>query len=67
VGDALARHSHPQSLRSGVLVVVADEAAWAGQLRYLHQVLAERIAAELPEVTVREVRVATARAGRAGP
>ena len=59
VGDALARHSQPQSLRSGVLVVLADDAAWAGQLRYLDQVLADRIAAELPEVTVREVRIAT--------
>src|SRR5262245_50847160 len=61
VGDALARHSRPQSLRGGVLVVVADAAAWAGQLRYLDQVLVERIAAELPAVTVREVRVTVAR------
>jgi predicted nucleic acid-binding Zn ribbon protein len=67
VGDALAKHSRPQSLRSGVLVVVADAEAWAGQLRYLDQVLVERIAAELPAVTVREVRVAVARAGRSEP
>jgi predicted nucleic acid-binding Zn ribbon protein len=67
VGDALARHSRPQSLRSGVLVVLADAAAWAGQLRYLDRVLVERIAAELPAVTVREVRVAVARAGRPRP
>jgi predicted nucleic acid-binding Zn ribbon protein len=63
VGDALARHSRPQSLRGGVLVVLADAAAWAGQLRYLDQVLVERIGAELPAVTVREVRVAVAREG----
>jgi predicted nucleic acid-binding Zn ribbon protein len=66
VGDALAKHSRPQSLRSGVLVVVADAAAWAGQLRYLDQVLVERIGAELPAVTVHEVRVAVARAGASG-
>lgn len=64
VGDALAKHSQPQSLRSGVLVVLADAAAWAGQLRYLDQVLVERIATELPAVTVDEVRVSVARGGR---
>jgi predicted nucleic acid-binding Zn ribbon protein len=67
VGAALARHSRPQSLRSGVLVVVADAAAWAGQLRYLDEVLALRIAEELPAVTVREVRIAVARAGGSEP
>jgi predicted nucleic acid-binding Zn ribbon protein len=67
VGDALAKHSRPQSLRSGVLVVLADAVAWAGQLRYLNQVLVDRIAAELPAVTVREVRVAVARAGGSEP
>jgi predicted nucleic acid-binding Zn ribbon protein len=61
VGAALAAHSRPQTVRGGVLVVLADSAAWAGQLRYLDQVLVERIAAELPQVTVREVRVSVAR------
>jgi predicted nucleic acid-binding Zn ribbon protein len=61
VGDALAAHSRPQTVRGGVLVVLADSAAWAGQLRYLDQVLVTRIADELPAVTVREVRVSVAR------
>ncbi len=61
VGTALAGHSHPQSVRGGVLVVLADSPAWAGQLRYLDQVLVTRIADELPAVSVREVRVAVAR------
>jgi predicted nucleic acid-binding Zn ribbon protein len=61
VGAALAAHSRPQTVRAGVLVVLADAAAWAGQLRYLDQVLVERIAEELPQVTVREVRVSVAR------
>lgn len=67
VGEPLAKHSRPQSLRGGVLVVVADAAAWAGQLRYQDQVLVDRIAAELPAVTVREVRVSVARGGAAEP
>jgi predicted nucleic acid-binding Zn ribbon protein len=61
VGAALAAHSHPESVRGGVMVVLADSAAWAGQLRYLDEVLVTRIADELPAVTVREVRVAVAR------
>ena len=61
VGAALAAHSRAQSLRGGVLVVLADSPAWAGQLRYLDQVLVTRIADELPAVSVREVRVAVAR------
>jgi predicted nucleic acid-binding Zn ribbon protein len=61
VGAALAAHSSPQTLRGGVLVVLADGAAWAGQLRYLDQVLVERVAEELPAVTLREVRVSVAR------
>lgn len=72
VGAALAAHSRPQTVRNGVLVVLADAAAWAGQLRYLDQVLVTRIAEELPAVTVREVRVSVAREpgstpGRTGP
>ena len=41
VGAALAAHSRPQTVRGGVLVVLADGAAWAGQLRYLDQVLVD--------------------------
>jgi predicted nucleic acid-binding Zn ribbon protein len=61
VGAALAAHSRPQSVRGGVLVVLADSPAWAGQLRYLDEVLVTRIADELPAVTVSEVRVSVAR------
>jgi predicted nucleic acid-binding Zn ribbon protein len=61
VGKALAAHSRPQTVRDGVLVVLADGAAWAGQLRYLNEVLVTRVAEELPAVTVREVRVSIAR------
>ena len=60
VGAALAAHSRPRSVRSGVLSIVVDDPVWAGQLRYLDEVLVERIAATLPAVTVREVRVAVA-------
>lgn len=57
VGPALAAHTRPRAVRDGVLAIVADGPAWAGQLRYLDRVLVERIATEVPGVEVREVRV----------
>jgi predicted nucleic acid-binding Zn ribbon protein len=63
VGPALAAHSRPRSVRGGVLSIVVDGPAWAGQLRYLDEVLLARIAESLPDVEVREVRVTVA----AGP
>jgi predicted nucleic acid-binding Zn ribbon protein len=48
-------------------VVLADAQAWAGQLKYLDQVLVTRIAEELPSVTVREVRVSVSREPGAKP
>ena len=65
VGAMLADHAHVRALREGILTIVADAPEWASQLRYLDQVLVERITAELPGVAVREVRVAVARAGGA--
>jgi predicted nucleic acid-binding Zn ribbon protein len=61
VGDALAAHTRLRSLRDGVLVIVVDAPEWASQLRYLDRVLLERIASDLPDVVVSEVRVAVAR------
>jgi predicted nucleic acid-binding Zn ribbon protein len=61
VGTALAAHARPRALRDGVLGIVVDGPEWASQLRFLDQVLVERIAADLPQVEVREVRVTVAR------
>ncbi len=66
VGPALAAHSRPRALREGVLSVLADGPAWAGQMRYLDQVLVERIAVEVTAVTVLAVRVTVVREGDAG-
>ena len=35
VGPEIARHAQPRSLRGGVLVLTADQPAWATQLRYM--------------------------------
>jgi predicted nucleic acid-binding Zn ribbon protein len=63
VGEPLAAHARPRALRDGVLGIVVDGPEWASQLRFLDQVLLDRIAADLPEVAVAEVRVTVTRPG----
>ena len=60
VGEAVAAHARPRTLRHGVLVVVVDEPAWATQLRWLEARLLERVSEVVGEGVVRaiEVRVA---------
>ncbi len=60
VGDAVAAHARPRSLRHGVLVVMVDEPAWATQLRWLEARLLERVGEVAGEgvITAIEVRVA---------
>ena len=41
VGDDVAEHAHPSSVRDGVLTVVVDGPIWATQLRYLEAVILE--------------------------
>jgi predicted nucleic acid-binding Zn ribbon protein len=43
VGDSVAQHSRPRSLRDGTLVVAVDEPAWATQLRWLEADLLTRL------------------------
>jgi predicted nucleic acid-binding Zn ribbon protein len=42
VGDQVAAHAWPVSLRHGRLLVMVDHSAWASQLRYLGPLLLER-------------------------
>jgi predicted nucleic acid-binding Zn ribbon protein len=59
VGESVAQHSRPRSLRDQVLVVAVDEPAWATQLRWLEADLLARLEAVLGagQVTRIEVRV----------
>jgi predicted nucleic acid-binding Zn ribbon protein len=59
VGESVAQHSRPRSLRDGVLVVAVDEPAWATQLRWLVADLLTRLREVLgPDQVARiEVRV----------
>jgi predicted nucleic acid-binding Zn ribbon protein len=61
VGAEIARHAQPQSLRDGVLLLVADQPAWATQLRYLAADLLARVRADgtSPDIAEIQIRVAT--------
>src|SRR5215472_15141765 len=57
VGPDLAAHTRPEAFEDGELVVAADSAAWATQVRLLAPQLLRRLGAELGPGTVRRVRV----------
>jgi len=65
VGTELAGRCEPVRLAGRVLVVRAESAAWATQLRYLSTQLLERLAVVLGDASVREVRVVVGRLGEA--
>ena len=67
VGDALARHSSPLHLRSGVLRVGVDDPAWGGQFRYLADTLVAALAEQVPDAAIREISVTAGRPGEAVP
>ena len=60
-GEELARHVQPVRLAGGVLVVRAESAGWATQVRYLAAQLKERANAVLGEGEVTTVTVQTGR------
>jgi predicted nucleic acid-binding Zn ribbon protein len=63
-GEDLARHVRPVRLHGGVLLLEADSAAWATQVRYLSGDLARRVNEVLQAERVTQVRVVTARGPR---
>jgi predicted nucleic acid-binding Zn ribbon protein len=69
VGEEVAEHARPVSLRDGVLTVQADSTAWATQLRLLQRQLIGRLAAGLGDGVVKTMRIhgPTAPSWRYGP
>ncbi|HMM94862.1 DciA family protein [Phycicoccus sp.] len=57
VGPEIAAHCIPTDFVDGVLTVRADSTAWATQLRLLESTLMTRLAEEVGEGTVTELRV----------
>ena len=57
VGEALAVHCRPVSLRTGTLTIAADEPAWGAQLRWLEADLRRRLDEAVGEGTVTRITV----------
>lgn len=57
VGEPLASHVRPTSLRDGVLRLTADEGAWATQVKYLGQELVDRMNERLGDRVVEQLVV----------
>lgn len=57
VGDEVAEHAQPESLKDGELVVRASSTAWATQLRLLQGQLLAKIAAGVGTGVVKRLRV----------
>ena len=57
VGPDIAGHCHPTDFVDGVLTVRADSTAWATQLRLLESTLMGRLADEVGDGTVQQIRV----------
>ena len=57
VGPEIAQHCSPLQFAEGVLTVRADSTAWATQLRLLSSSLLARLAEDVGEGTVEEIRV----------
>ena len=57
VGDQIADHAIPTSLRDGVLTVSAESTAWATQLRMVQAQLLAKIAAAVGDVVVTTMKI----------
>src|SRR5687768_9323197 len=68
VGDDVAAHIEPTSLRDGVLRVRADSPTWATEIGYLAEEIAGRVNSEVGRKVVTELRVSAGpRLDRAQP
>ena len=57
VGEGLAAHCRPVSLRAGTLTIAADEPAWGAQLRWLEADLLARLDQAVGAGTVTRIAV----------
>ena len=57
VGESVAQHARPRTLRDGTLVVTVDEPAWATQLRWLEADLLTRLNDVLGPGSVAKIEV----------
>lgn len=63
VGEDIARHCQPASLKEGTLTLMAVDQAWATELGWMESVLVEACEEALGEKLVESVRVTFRRPG----
>ncbi|MUL75942.1 DUF721 family protein [Mycobacterium sp. CBMA226] len=63
VGDQIAEHASPTSLREGILTVTAESTAWATQLRMVQSQILAKIAAAVGDGVVTTLKIV----GPSGP
>jgi predicted nucleic acid-binding Zn ribbon protein len=66
VGPELAEHTKPETFEDGVLVIAADSASWATQVRLLAANLVKRLNEDLGHGTVQRVKVVGPSGGQHG-
>lgn len=64
VGPSVAAHARPVTLRDGILVVAADQPAWATQLTFLQADIVARLNAAAGTVSVKGIDVRVGRPTR---
>jgi len=64
VGESIARHAAPETLKEGRLTVTVDGSAWMNQLSMLAPAIIEKVNAELSSDAVQDLRF---RLGKVGP
>lgn len=67
VGEAVARHARPWSLRSGVLTVQVDHPSWATQLQFLGPTLLEALGEAAGRPVAERIEVKVGRPTPRGP
>jgi len=65
VGDRVAAHTEPMAVRDGALVIVADDPAWASELRWQSARICERARAVLADDSIKRITVRTGTPGAA--
>lgn len=56
VGEAIASHAHPHSLRQGILIVHVDSSVWLAQLeRFRKKQIQDKLNRELPYPMVKKI------------
>jgi predicted nucleic acid-binding Zn ribbon protein len=66
VGPELAEHTKPETFEDGILVIAADSASWATQVRLLASNLVKRLNEDLGHGTVKRVKVVGPSTGKRG-